>query len=56
MGINKVLLAEVEKMKKERFEWMGQLKLMNIRCRAQENYIGNWAKKMVVLFGGKLVV
>ncbi|KAI5018694.1 hypothetical protein ZWY2020_043582 [Hordeum vulgare] len=48
---NKALVAEVEKMKKERSEWMGQLKLMNTRCRAQENYVGNWAKKMVALLG-----
>ncbi|KAI4991192.1 hypothetical protein ZWY2020_039563 [Hordeum vulgare] len=48
---NKALLAEVEKMKRERSEWMGQLKVMNTRCRAQENYIGDWAKKMVALLG-----
>ncbi|KAI5005829.1 hypothetical protein ZWY2020_033072 [Hordeum vulgare] len=48
---NKALLGEVEKMKRERFEWMGQLKVMNTRCRAQENYVGDWAKKMVALLG-----
>ncbi|KAI4996961.1 hypothetical protein ZWY2020_052303 [Hordeum vulgare] len=48
---NKTLVAKVEKMKKERSEWMGQLKLMNTRCRAQENYVGDWAKKMVALLG-----
>ena len=50
---NKALLAEVEKMKRERSEWMDQLKVMNNRCRAQENYVGDWAKKMVALLGGK---
>ena len=28
---NKALLAELENMKKERSEWVGQLKLMNTR-------------------------
>ena len=31
---NKALVAEVEKMKKERSDWMAQLKVMNTRCRA----------------------
>ena len=52
---NKALLAEVEKMKRERSEWMGQLKVMNTRCRVHENYVGDWAKKMVALLGGKLL-
>ena len=52
---NKALLAELENMKKERSEWMGQLKSMNARCKAQENYVGDWAKKMVALLGGKLL-
>ncbi|KAI4976691.1 hypothetical protein ZWY2020_050298 [Hordeum vulgare] len=50
-GTNKALLAEVEKMKKERYEWMGQLNLMNAWCKAQENYVGDWAKKVVALLG-----
>ena len=52
---NKALLAEVEKMKRERSEWMGQLKVMNTRCRVQENYVVDWAKKMVALLGGKFL-
>ena len=38
---NKSLLAEVEKMKSQRSEWMGQLKLMNKRCIAQEKYVSD---------------
>ena len=52
---NKALVAEVEKMKKERSDWMAQLKVMNTRCRAQENYVGGWARKMVALLGGKFL-
>ena len=52
---NKALLSEVEKMKRERSEWMGQLKVMNTQCRAQENYVDDWAKKMVALLGGKFL-
>ena len=52
---NKALLAEVEKMKRERSEWMGQLKVMNTRCRAQEKYVSDWARKMVAPLGGKFL-
>ena len=52
---NKALLAELENMKKERSEWVGQLKSMNARCKAQEKYVGDWAKKMVALLGGKFL-
>ncbi|KAI5019172.1 hypothetical protein ZWY2020_044060 [Hordeum vulgare] len=48
---NKALLAELENMKKKRSEWVGQLKSMNARCKAQEKYVGDWAKKMVALLG-----
>uniref|UniRef100_A0A8I6WRF1 Uncharacterized protein n=1 Tax=Hordeum vulgare subsp. vulgare TaxID=112509 RepID=A0A8I6WRF1_HORVV len=48
---NKALLAELENMKKERSEWVGQLKSMNARCKAQGKYVGDWAKKMVALLG-----
>ncbi|KAI4978113.1 hypothetical protein ZWY2020_014667 [Hordeum vulgare] len=48
---NKALVAEVEKMKKERSDWMAQLKVMNTRCRAQENYVSDWARKMLALLG-----
>ena len=52
---NKALLAEVEKMKSQRSEWMGRLKVMNTRCMAQEKYVSDWARKMVALLGGKLL-
>ena len=52
---NKALLAEVKKLKSQRSEWMGQLKLMNTRCMAQEKYVSDWARKMVALLGGKLL-
>ena len=45
----------VEKLKSQRSEWMGQLKLMNTRCMAQEKYVSDWARKMVALLGGKLL-
>ncbi|KAI5014785.1 hypothetical protein ZWY2020_056175 [Hordeum vulgare] len=48
---NKALVAEVEKMKKERSDWMAQLKVMNTRCRAHENYVSDSARKMVALLG-----
>ncbi|KAI4987088.1 hypothetical protein ZWY2020_019888 [Hordeum vulgare] len=48
---NKALLAEVEKLKSQRSEWMGQLKVMNTRCMAHENYVRDWATKMVALLG-----
>ena len=52
---NKALLAEVEKLKSQRSEWMGLLKVMNTRCMWQEKYISDWARKMVALLGGKLL-
>ncbi|KAI4966997.1 hypothetical protein ZWY2020_034475 [Hordeum vulgare] len=48
---NKALLAEIEKLKSQRTERMGQLKLMNTRCMAQEKYVIDWARKMVALLG-----
>ncbi|KAI5016330.1 hypothetical protein ZWY2020_006181 [Hordeum vulgare] len=48
---NKALVAEVDKMKKERSDWMAQLKVMNTRYRAQENYVSDWARKLVALLG-----
>ena len=32
---------------------MGQMKVLNRRCIAQENYVGDWARKMIALLGGK---
>ena len=52
---NKALLAEVEKLKSQRSEWMGQLKLMNTWCMAQEKYVSDWARKIVALLGGKFL-
>ena len=49
---NKALVAEIEKLKSQRTERMGQLKLMNTRCMAQEKYVSDWARKMVALLGG----
>ncbi|KAI4997341.1 hypothetical protein ZWY2020_052683 [Hordeum vulgare] len=48
---NKALVAEIEKMGRQRTEWMGQLKLMNNRCMAQEKYVNDWARKMIALLG-----
>ena len=52
---NKALVAEIEKLKSQRTEWMGQLKLMNSRCISQEKYVSDWARKMIALLGGKLL-
>ncbi|KAI5015257.1 hypothetical protein ZWY2020_056647 [Hordeum vulgare] len=48
---NKALTAEVEKMGKQRTELMGQMKMLNRRCIAQENYVSDWARKMIALLG-----
>ena len=51
---NKALVAEIEKMGKQRTELMGQMKVMNRRCISQEKYVNDWARKMIALLGGKL--
>ena len=51
---NKALVAEIEKMGKQRTELMGQMKLMNSRCISQEKYVSDRAGKMIALLGGKL--
>ncbi|KAI5017956.1 hypothetical protein ZWY2020_042844 [Hordeum vulgare] len=48
---NKALVAEMEKMGKQRTELMGQMKVMNRRCIAQEKYVSDWATKMIALLG-----
>ncbi|KAI5011410.1 hypothetical protein ZWY2020_013547 [Hordeum vulgare] len=48
---NKALTAEVEKMGKQRTELMGQMKVLNRRCIAQETYVSDWARKMIALLG-----
>ncbi|KAI5002690.1 hypothetical protein ZWY2020_027340 [Hordeum vulgare] len=48
---NKALTAEVEKMGKQRTELMEQMKVLNRRCIAQENYVSDWARKMIALLG-----
>ena len=50
---NKALVAEIEKMGKQRTELMGHMKLMNSRCISQEKYVSDWARKMIALLGGK---
>ena len=50
---NKALVAEMEKMGKQRTELMGQMQVMNRRCIAQEKYVSDWARKMIALLGGK---
>ena len=52
---NKALVAEIEKMGKQRTELMGQMKLMNSRCISQEKYVSDWARKMIALLGGKFI-
>ena len=51
---NKALVAEMEKMGKQRTELMGQMQVMNRRCISQEKYVSDWARKMIALLGGKL--
>ncbi|KAI5013688.1 hypothetical protein ZWY2020_040574 [Hordeum vulgare] len=48
---NKALTAEVDKMGKQRTELMGQMKVLSRRCIAQENYVSDWARKMIALLG-----
>ncbi|KAI4983488.1 hypothetical protein ZWY2020_025354 [Hordeum vulgare] len=48
---NKALVAEMEKMGKQRTELMGQMKVMNRRCISQEKYVSDWARKMIALLG-----
>ncbi|KAI4978248.1 hypothetical protein ZWY2020_014802 [Hordeum vulgare] len=48
---NKALVAEIEKMGKQRSELMGQMKVMNRRCILQEKYVNDWARKMIALLG-----
>ncbi|KAI5013582.1 hypothetical protein ZWY2020_037095 [Hordeum vulgare] len=48
---NKALVAEIEKMSKQRTELMGQMKVMNNRCMVQEKYVSDWARKMIALLG-----
>ena len=38
---NKALVAEMEKMGKQRTELMGQMKVMNRRCISQEKYVSD---------------
>ena len=49
---NKALTAEVEKMGKHRTGLMGQMKVLNRRCIAPENYVSDWSRKMIALLGG----
>ena len=41
---NKVLTEEVEKMGKQRTDLMGQMDVLNKRCRAQEKYVSDWVR------------
>ena len=53
---SKSLQVEVEKMQKERYKWMNQLKDMSNRANAQEKYVGDFATKMLELLTGKCLV
>uniref|UniRef100_A0A8I7B2S3 Uncharacterized protein n=1 Tax=Hordeum vulgare subsp. vulgare TaxID=112509 RepID=A0A8I7B2S3_HORVV len=44
---NKVSTEEVEKMGKQRTALMGQMDVLNKRCRAQEKYVSDWAQQMM---------
>uniref|UniRef100_A0A8I6X5A6 Uncharacterized protein n=1 Tax=Hordeum vulgare subsp. vulgare TaxID=112509 RepID=A0A8I6X5A6_HORVV len=44
---NKVLTEEVEKMGTQRTALMGQMDVLNKRCRAQEKYVSDWARQMM---------
>ncbi|KAI4999990.1 hypothetical protein ZWY2020_004579 [Hordeum vulgare] len=48
---NKALVAETERMGKQRTELMGQMKVMSSRCISQEKYVSDWARKMIALLG-----
>ncbi|KAI5018433.1 hypothetical protein ZWY2020_043321 [Hordeum vulgare] len=48
---NKALVAEIEKMGKQRTVLMGQMKVMNSRCISQEKYVSDSARKMTALLG-----
>ncbi|KAI5008843.1 hypothetical protein ZWY2020_009891 [Hordeum vulgare] len=48
---NKALVAEIEKMGKQRSELMGHMQVMNRRCISQEKYVNDWARKMIALLG-----
>ena len=50
---NKVLTEEVEKMGKQRSALMGQMDVLNKRCRAQEKYVSDWARQMMTRLAGK---
>ena len=50
---NKVLTEEVEKMGKQRTALMGQMDMLNKRCRAQEKYVSDWARQMMLRLAGK---
>ena len=50
---NKVLTEEVEKMGKQRTALMGQMDMLNKRCRAQEKYVTDWARQMMTRLAGK---
>ena len=50
---NKVLTEEVEKMGKQRTALMGQMDVLNKRCRAREKYFSDWARQMMTRLAGK---
>lgn len=50
---NKVLTEEVEKMGKQRTALMGQMDVLNKRCRAREKYVSDWARQMMTRLAGK---
>ena len=50
---NRALTAEVEKMKAQRSDLMGQMNVVNKRCIAQEKSVGDSARQMMTRLAGK---
>ena len=53
---NKVLIEEVERLKKQRTELHNQMAVRNRRCIAQEKYVNDWAVQMMTRLAGKSYV
>ena len=50
---NRVLVAEVERLKKQRTELHNQMAIRNKRWTAQEKYVNDWAVQMRTRLAGK---
>ena len=50
---NRVLVAEVERIGKQRTELHNQMGILNKQCIAQEKYVTDWAAQMMTRLAGK---